>query len=329
VKRRRERSGAAESGGPRDAAAGKMERSTGRLLVIATPLGNLGDITARAADSLRACDLVACEDTRRTRALLSHLGLSAPTISCHKFNEASRVTEILSRIASGETVGLVTDAGTPGVSDPGARLVEAAAAAGFRVEAIPGPSAPAAAMSISGFEASGFIFAGYPPAKGNARRRFIAALRAAEEARSAAQPDGGAWPIVLFEAPHRIEACLLDLAAGMGDRRIVAIREMTKLHEEVLRGSAAEVLARIRERPRRGEFTLVVEGSAAPTAARAMTAADLETAYRDLLESGLDRREALKRLARDTGRPRRDLYRELAAGGASPRSGGADPEGNG
>jgi len=289
--------------------------SPGRLLVVATPLGNLSDMTPRAVEALRSAALVACEDTRRTRGLLSRFGVSVPTVSCHRFNEASRVARILETLRQGHNVALVTDAGTPGVSDPGARLVEAAGREGIAVEAIPGPSAPAAAISISGFEAGGFLFAGFAPSRSAARRRFLASLAAAEAARAAADPGSPPWPIVLFEAPHRIAAALVDMRECLGDRRVVVIREMTKLHEEVLRGTISDVLEALAARPRKGEFTLVLEGAAGPPAEAVSPRTDLLSGYRALVESGVDRKEALKRVARASGRSRRDVYREIAGRG--------------
>jgi len=306
--RERSRSG---PGAPGRVAASGGARPAARLLVVATPLGNLNDMTPRAVEALRAASLVACEDTRRTRALLTHFGLSAPTVSCHKFNEASRVREIVLALLEGRTVALVTDAGTPGVSDPGARLVEAASREGIPVEAIPGPSAPAAAMSISGFEAGGFVFAGFAPARSAARRRFFRALAAMERARHEADPAGSAWPSILFEAPHRIAACLEDLEAELGERRVVVIREMTKMHEEVLRGVASEILAALASRPRRGEFTIVIEGRSKALAAPAGIR-DLKSAYDELIASGIDRRESLRRVARSSGLRRRDVYRAVS-----------------
>ena len=293
----------------------------GRLYVIATPIGNLSDMTPRAVEALRSCDLVACEDTRRTRALLTHFGVSVPTLSHHKFNEAARLPEILAHIEAGRSVGLVTDAGTPGVSDPGARLVAAAHEARIEVEAIPGASAPAVAMSIAGFEAGGFVFAGYPPSRRMARRRFLEALRASEQARAGADPSAGPWPIVLFEAPHRIEACLADLAAAFGERTVVAIREMTKVHEEMIRGSVSQVLADLRARPRKGEFTLVVEGSVtvAKGADRGQPG-DMRAAYEKMIASGTELHEALKRLARETGLSRNEIYRVLSGRAGEPES---------
>jgi 16S rRNA (cytidine1402-2'-O)-methyltransferase len=278
--------------------------------VIATPLGNLGDITARAVEALGQADLVACEDTRRTRVLLSHLGLSRPTRSSHRFNEAARLDPLLASLREGRTIALVTDAGTPGVSDPGARLVEAARREGIRVEAIPGPSAPSAAISISGLEAAGFHFSGYPPSRSGARRRFLAGLRAMEAARAEADSRSEPWPLVLFEAPHRIEACLRDIREELGDREMVLVREMTKLHEEVIRGRVTEVAAALAGRTPRGEFTLVISG-AGREAGEPLPADRLKEAYRRLLEEGVDGKEALRRLAKRTGQRRRDLYRAL------------------
>lgn len=249
--------------------------------------------------------------------------MSVRAVSYHKFNEASRLSRIVEELKSGITVALVSDAGTPGISDPGARLVAAARDAGIDVEAIPGPSAPAAALSVAGIEAAGYVFAGYPPPKSAARRRFFRSLAAAEEARAAADPSATPWPLVLFEAPHRIEACLSDLEAELGDRSIVAIREMTKIHEETLRGTVSSVAAALRERQRRGEFTLVVTGALGflkRSVERSMpeNRSELRAAYDEIVRAGTDRREALRRLARERGLTRNELYRELAAAGGDP-----------
>jgi 16S rRNA (cytidine1402-2'-O)-methyltransferase len=291
---------------------GDVTSRGGRLLVVATPLGNLADMTSRAVEALGRADLVACEDTRRTRALLSHLGLRKRTLSCHKLNEASRVATVLECLLQGGVVALVSDAGTPALSDPGARVVAAVREAGLTVEAVPGPSAPAAAISVSGFESGGFLFAGYPPAGRVARRRFLGALREAERARASADPKAGPWPLVLFEAPHRIAACLHDLAEMIGDRRVVILRELTKMHEETLQGTVLSVLAELRGRPRKGEFTLVVQGGGREEPApRSVSGPDLKKAYEDLIVTGLERREALKRLSIESGLSRREVYRAL------------------
>lgn len=292
----------------------------GRLLVVATPLGNLGDITLRAAEALKSASLVVCEDTRRTRALLTHLGANPPTLSCHKFNEASRIEKVLASIGAGEVVALVSDAGTPGLSDPGARIVAAAHEAGLRVEALPGPAAPAAALSVSGFESGGFLFAGYPPARRAARRRFFGAIQAAENARAAEDASIPPWPLVFFETPHRIRGCLADLAELLGSRRVVIVREMTKLHEEIVRTTLADAAASAGGREGRGEYTLVVEGASRTAGARGE--AGIVESYRALVASGLDRREATRRLARETGLSRREIYDAVVEAGGS--GGGED-----
>ncbi len=284
--------------------------------MIATPLGNLGDITARAVASLKAADLVACEDTRRTRILLSHLSISRPTRSLHRFNEAVRLQPLLAMMREGRTVALVSDAGTPGVSDPGARLVFAARAEGIHVEAIPGPSAPAAAVSVSGMESGGFVFAGYPPSRGSARRRFLAGLVAMERARTEADSGAEGWPIVLFEAPHRIADTLRDMSGVFGDRSMILFREMTKLHEEAITGKISEVATRLGTSLPRGEMTLVIAPGASE-AGESPGLPDLREAYRALIESGLGRKEALKRLAVRWKKPKREIYSSLLSGDVS------------
>jgi 16S rRNA (cytidine1402-2'-O)-methyltransferase len=208
----------------------------GRLLVVATPIGNLGDLSPRAREALASAALVYCEDTRRTGNLFARYGLTAPRVSCHGHNEHRRVGEALERLSSGETLALVSDAGTPLVSDPGERIVAAAAAAGHRVEAIPGPSAVLAILSISGFPAVPFTFLGFPPPRRGERDRWY-------EARAAR-----AGTTVLFESPFRVVESLAALARAWGDPPVVLGRELTKLHEEVLRGRASEIAKVLGER---------------------------------------------------------------------------------
>jgi len=297
---------------------GRPAAGAGRLLVVATPLGNLADLTLRAAEALKSATLVVCEDTRRTRALLTHLGANPRTLSSHKFNEASRIGKILAVIAEGGDVALVSDAGTPGLSDPGARVVAAAHEAGIRVEPVPGPAAPAAALSVSGFESGGFLFAGYLPARRAARGRFLGAILASEKARAAEDPSIAPWPLVFFETPHRIEASLADLAEVLGPRRVVIVREMTKIHEQILRTTLADAASLAAARGGRGEYTLVVEGASEPAAAGGRSGEEIVEAYRALVASGLDRREAMRRLARRTGMSRREIYDAVVeAGGGS------------
>jgi len=207
------------------------EGRAGRLLVVATPIGNLDDLSPRAKAALGTAAAVYCEDTRRTGNLFARHGLAAPRVSCHEHNEHARVREVLARLAAGETVALVSDAGTPAVSDPGQRLVAAAAAAGFRVEPIPGPSAILAILSASGFPGVPFSFLGFPPSRRGERDRWYAALSSRRETR------------ILFESPFRIVESLRALAAAWGDPPVAVGRELTKVHEEILRGRASEVAA--------------------------------------------------------------------------------------
>ena len=227
------------------------ERPTGRpgtLFLVATPIGNLEDVTARALRVLREADLVAAEDTRHTRRLLQHFGIPAQVVSLHEHNERARAASLVERVQSGQDVALVTDAGSPGIADPGYPVVRAAVAAGVRVESVPGPSAVITALQVSGLPTDAFLFAGFLPPKGAARRRRLEELSAHRET------------VVVFESPHRIEACLGDLEAVWGGRPIALARELTKLHEQVLRGTASEVRAALRSEWKRGEMVLVLGG---------------------------------------------------------------------
>ena len=273
----------------------------GTLFVVATPLGNLSDITPRALETLQRAAIVACEDTRRTRGLLTHFGIRAPrVISCHKFNEKRQLDTVLDALRDGKDVALVSDGGTPGLSDPGAVAVEAALNEGLPVSPIPGPSAVAAALSVCGFEGSSFVFAGFLPARAGERRRAIETMR--DESR----------PIVLFEAPHRVAATVAGLAEAWGDRPVTLLREVTKMHEEVRRTSLSQLSEALRANPPRGEFTLVVAGRGAaekPEAGEESMSGDrLRSRYRELLESGIDRRLALKTLVREAGLSRKLVY---------------------
>ena len=222
----------------------------GRLLLVATPIGNLADLSPRAEAALRAADLVACEDTRRSGLLLHHLGIAKPLLSLHEHNERARLPRLLAALAEGQTVAVVSDAGTPLLSDPGFVLTREAIAAGHRVEAIPGPSALLAALVVSGLPPHPFTFAGFPPPKSGRRRTFFRRLA-----------DLG-HTVVLFESPHRLRASLDDAVTEFGaGRPAVLARELTKLHEEVLRGTLAELAGEIARRERLlGEFVLVVAG---------------------------------------------------------------------
>ncbi|MEY2472748.1 MAG: rRNA (cytidine1402-2-O)-methyltransferase [Actinomycetota bacterium] len=226
--------------------------SAGRLVLVATPIGNLGDLSPRAAATLAAADVVACEDTRHSRKLFTSFGLRTPTlIAVHKDNEVERAREILEMLADGKTVALVTDAGTPAVSDPGRHVVEAAAAAGVVIESIPGPSAVTTALAASGFTGDRFVFEGFLPRKGSER-----AARLADIARQSRT-------VVIYEAPTRIAKTLKELADVCGfDRAVVVGRELTKLHEEYFRGTLAAAALRFADNAR-GEFVVVIEGGSA------------------------------------------------------------------
>jgi 16S rRNA (cytidine1402-2'-O)-methyltransferase len=231
-----------------------MERpplTPGTLYLVATPIGNLEDITFRALRTLKECDAVAAEDTRRTGQLLKHFGLSKPLLSCFQFNEARRSGEIIERLRRGEKVALVSDAGSPGVSDPGERLVKAAIAAGLRVESVPGPSALVAALTAGGLPTGEFHFIGFLPHKSGQRRRELERIRSV----------GGT--LVLYESPYRIEKLLLELHELFAGRPVVLARELTKKFEEYLRGTPDELLEILKKRSLKGEFVVLVAGEVA------------------------------------------------------------------
>ena len=263
------------------------------LAVCATPIGNLDDVTLRVLAELREADTVLCEDTRHTRTLLDRHGIRARLLSYHEHNEAVRTAEVMPRLARGERVALVSDAGLPGVSDPGARLVRAALDAGVAVTVLPGPSAVETALVASGLTAERYQFVGFLP-RGE---RALAALW--EELRS------WAWPTVAFESPRRLPASLASLARVDPNRSVAVCRELTKVFEEVVRGRAAEAAARFAEPPK-GEITLVVGGAIVAVDASAGPALE---AMGELVEAGLPRRRAAELVARLTGVPRNRLYR--------------------
>ncbi len=223
-----------------------MSDSPGRLFVVATPIGNLEDITLRALRTLREADLVAAEDTRHTAVLLNHYEIEKPLVSYHQFNEAKRVADFRRQLAEGRRIALVSDAGFPGISDPGERLIAACIADGVEVEVIPGPSAVLHALAASGFPMSPFHFAGFLPVKGGQRARELARLQ------------DRAFTTVWFESPYRIQRTLDELARQFPERPVCVARELTKKFEEILRGPAAEVAAATREKRWKGEITLVV-----------------------------------------------------------------------
>jgi 16S rRNA (cytidine1402-2'-O)-methyltransferase len=278
------------------------------LYLVATPIGNLGDITLRALDVLRRVDRIACEDTRQTQKLLNHFEIATPTVSCHQHNEHQRAAEIIAALKAGGRIAVVSDAGMPGISDPGGWLTAEAVAAGIAVIPIPGANAALSALVASGLSTAEFHFIGFLPEKAGARRTRLEAL-AAEVQRNQAPRT-----LVFYEAPHRILETLADLESVFTpDVRVVLARELTKIHEEFLRGTAAEVRRDLASRDRiRGEITLLVE--ARPQAQAEPGSAPVRIADRVAQlqsDSGVDEKEALKHIARELGQSKSDVYREL------------------
>lgn len=268
---------------------------SGTLVLVATPLGNLGDLSPRAVDALRTADLVCCEDTRRTRKLLQHAGLGdVRLVVANDHTEAERIPHVLSLLADGRTVALVSDAGTPGISDPGERLVVAAIDAGHTVSAVPGPAAVIMAATVSGLPCHRLAYEGFIPRSGRARADRLAEI--AVERRT----------VVLYEAPHRLARTLGDLVTVCGpDRRVAICRELTKMHEEVWRGALGEAAARAGESEPIGEHVIVMAG--APPAVPA-SADSIDTALRGALAEGLSTKDAAARVAADLGVPKRVAY---------------------
>lgn len=271
----------------------------GKLILCGTPIGNLEDVSLRALRVLGEADLIACEDTRRTRKLLSHHGVAARALTVYnEGNEQRKATELVRKLERGITIVLVSDAGMPGLSDPGYRLVCAAIDAGVDVEVVPGPTAAVSALTVSGLPPGRFVFEGFLSKKQGERRRRIEEL--AEETRT----------LVLFESPHRIAETLGDLRAGLGDRPAVLARELTKLHEEVRRGRLSELVASVESDPPRGEIVIVVAG-AIHDHRRVASAGELARRAHELMDGGMARSEALGRVARDAGVRKREVFDAL------------------
>ena len=270
---------------------------SGTLYVVATPIGNLEDITLRALRLLREVDVIAAEDTRRTARLLSHHAITSRTVSFHEHNAHSRVPRLIERLEAGESVAIVTDAGTPGVSDPGLELVQAAIERGIAVDPIPGASAPLTALIASGFPMVPFTMFGFAPNRSNARLKWLAAV---------AQT---AHTFSFFEAPHRIQQTLREAHLLFGERPIVAARELTKLHQEFLRGTASELAERISEP--RGEFTVIVGQALKQQDTNDIHLTDAEVVdefWRITNNGACSRRSVIKQLAKKSGRSAKDVY---------------------
>lgn len=268
----------------------------GRLVLVGTPIGNLGDLSPRAVETLRTVDVIACEDTRRTRALLSHLAIPAGRrlLSVHDHNEAGEVAHVLDLLDRGQAVAVVTDAGMPGISDPGERLVAAAAAAGHVVETVPGPSAVLVALVASGLSTARFCFEGFLPRKGATRSQRLKEVAAEQRT------------TVLFEAPHRVRQAVDDLAKVCGGlRRVALARELTKLHEEIWRGTLAGAVDHLAATDPRGEYVVVLDGAPPPEPAGE---GDVEAALRARLDAGADKRSAIADVTTALGVPKRLVY---------------------
>jgi len=268
----------------------------GTLYLVATPIGNLEDITYRAVRVLREVSLIACEDTRQTRKLLQHYGIDRPMASYHEHNEAARAAELAGRLSEGASIALVSDAGMPLVSDPGYRLVRAAIEAGIPVEPVPGPVALIAALAASGLPTDAFRFGGFLPARSGQRERVLEALR------------DESVTLVFYEAPHRILEVLADIQRVLGPRPVVVARELTKVHEEFLRGTAEEIRADLAARASvKGEITLLIGRSAATVQENE----PIEDAVENCVRQGIPRMDAIKAVARRRGLSKREVYRRL------------------
>jgi 16S rRNA (cytidine1402-2'-O)-methyltransferase len=270
------------------------------LYLVATPIGNLEDITLRAIRVLKQCDLIACEDTRQTQKLLNHFGITVPTISYHEHNEAARAAELVERLSQGVKIAMVSDAGTPGISDPGYRLIALAIERGLPVIPVPGPAAFITALVASDFSLHPITFRGFLPPKAGARRRELESIRQSEQVE------------IFYEAPHRIVETLEDAIAVLGaSRRVVVARELTKIHEEFLRGTVAEVLGILKARGDvKGEIVLLI-GPPSPEETVPATFSVRERVEQLMREEKLDEKAALKKVAKERGISRSEAYREL------------------
>jgi len=275
------------------------QKKPGTLYVVATPIGNLEDISYRAVRVLKEADLIACEDTRHTAKLLHHYGIDKPTVSYHEHNEAARAEELVAKLTAGLNVAQVSDAGMPGISDPGYRVIKLAIERGVPVVPIPGASALVAALAASGLPTDSFQFLGFLPARSGERRTLLESVRDAQQT------------TVVYEAPHRIAETMKDIVELLGaERPVVLARELTKVHEEFIRGSAAEVLQRFQQHELKGEMTLLIGKNerAAVSAARKDIASRVEEIMR---EGSVDENTALKVVAKERGISKSEAYREL------------------
>ncbi|MDR1322253.1 MAG: 16S rRNA (cytidine(1402)-2'-O)-methyltransferase [Gracilibacteraceae bacterium] len=289
---------ASEAGGGAD--------KPGVLYVCATPIGNLEDVTLRVLRILKEADMIAAEDTRRSRKLLAHYGIKTPLISCHEHNERRRAGELLRRLRSGQNVALVSDAGLPGISDPGAAVIRAAREARIEVDVLPGPSAGVTALVLSGLPAEQFLFLGFPPAARGARQKALQALESAP------------YTLVFYEAPHRLAATLGDMAARWPERRAAVARELTKLHQDLRAGTVRELAEHFTACPPKGECCLLVAPADPPPAAPVPAEAVLAR-LEELAAAGLGAREARAAAAEEYGMSKNEIYRLCLEGKGTRR----------
>jgi 16S rRNA (cytidine1402-2'-O)-methyltransferase len=282
----------------------------GTLFVVGTPIGNLGDLTPRAAETLASVDLIAAEDTRRSGRLLAGIGIRKPLISLFEGNERERTPELLTRLREGKDIAVITDGGMPSVSDPGFRVVRACAAEGIEIRVVPGPSAVIAALVVSGMPTDRFVFEGFLPRKLGERQRRLAEM--VDDRRT----------LIVFESPLRVNTLLRDVLVAFGDRQVVLAREMTKLHEEVIRGSVSEVLARLGDTELKGEIVVVIHGA---SEAERDLAACIEEA-KELMTQGLKKRDAARAVADRHGVSANDVYAGLVGKAPAKREDDAPVE---
>ena len=271
----------------------------GKLYVVGTPIGNLGDISARALATLREVSLIAAEDTRVSLKLLRHFEIETPLISYHEHNKRERGRQLLSRMAAGDDCAIITDAGMPCISDPGEDLVAICAEAGIEVVAVPGPSAAISALAISGLSTSRFAFEGFLSVKRTSRTEHLAQVK------------GDRKTLIFYEAPHKLTSTLKDMLAVLGDRKIALAREITKLHEEVLRTTLSAAVKYYEEKAPRGEYVIIVEGAAEEQPPEAPPLEDAIAMARELMAAGEQASQAAKLIAKQTGHPRKEIYAGL------------------
>jgi len=273
----------------------------GTLYLVATPIGNLADITHRAIDVLKTVSVIACEDTRHTRKLLQHYGLETKTVSYHEHNEQERARQLIELLREGKDVAVVSDAGTPSISDPGYRLVRAAIENEVRVVPVPGPSALISALIAAGLPTDEFFFGGFLPPRSNARRTRLTELRAVP------------GTLIFYEAPHRLAETLKDALETLGEREAVVARELTKLHEEIRRGRLSELAQHYSNEDPRGEIVLLIDRTVLETTTDHTDSQSISSLVDQLERDGLDHRAALKKAARELGLSRAEAYRRLQA----------------